>query len=1248
MSTAYHPQTDGQSKRTIQTLEDMLRACVLDFGKGWDKNLPLVEFLYNNSYHTSIKAAPFEALYGRKCRSPICWAEVGDRQLTGPKIIHETTEKIVQIKSHLTKVGTVAYRLELPEQLSRVHSTFHVSNFKKCMADKPLAIPLDEIQIDDKLHFIEEPVEIMDREVKRLKQSRILIVKVCWNSRRGLEFTWEREDQIQKKYPHLFPNSAPVADATSFVEVILFGTIPDTTPSVIPPTTHIDTTLIPIVSLTIPPSPDYTPASTEYSLASDTEFDPFEDLSSDHIPPLPTTSPFLSSTDDPSDSDIPDTPPLPTHGTPFTETTLSTQSTTVASGALRRRVMVLAPGQLIPYGRPYRYHLNGPVHMMTTRKRVGPLPTNRLAVRDLVDYTSSDHFYFNDSLRDSSSSSSSKTSSDSSADDFSNSTSSRSSFDHSLPTPSSGMRPSHHLCSLVPSIHRSSVTIFERPSHDSSSASLSSKRSRSPDASVSLYSHTPEALFYARADLLPLPKRIRKAGLGVDFEDESFESSRYRSTDLEMDVDVVRSDGIDIDPEIHVEIDECIAYVDALRDRGIDARVVVKANDREEIDTEGAVEVTHETLGDLVQRIVATGQHSADMLERTEELERDNMRLRYMMDVASQRVARIMPNTRSGASRTREGINEQIDRQMTGALGARTTARNLEPLMRDGGGQEEVNGNGGNGNGNGNRNGGGNGYNFRGFVPARECIYQDFLKDMLEVLKIREGWRTTREKIRGNNQFSSDKMLEAKMWQELTQLGTMRKRGHFRKDDLKLRNQNRGNKTGNKNGNKTGNQTGGWAGERGGVSFPGGMGGWKLGTEGRTLQQGSRVKQESERRVRKEEGGRMVKGKMCECVEGDEAWVKTGEGEAEVGGEMVGGKGREEGQGGGGRRGRGGGGGGEGRGGVGTEEDRWKELGRKGTRKGRGEGGKEGDSRGRHTKGKGREVGKGPGGRGAGRKGGKGGMGGREEEVGGSEGERRKGGGKGIGRKEKGGEREVGKCQEEEGGGREGKDNGGTPGEELGGEQGGVGGREGESGTGKACWKGREKMEGGGEEEGERRKGGKEGGRRGRRGTEGVGRIGKGNREKGHRGRRGKRGKEKHRTPLRMVGLASKEKGEGSLSQESEGRTEGEGVKGRGGGGGWRWKEGEVGRGGKGGRGRRKEGGQGGGKGRGGTRAGKEGRWNGRVEEREVGEGGGEGGRGGRGGNVGGGRRLGGMEVGGGDTGIPHTPHNGRGLGMER
>ncbi|GJX53227.1 putative reverse transcriptase domain-containing protein [Tanacetum coccineum] len=187
MSTAYHLQTDRQSERTIKTLEDMLRACVIDFGNGWDRHLPLIEFSYNNNYHTSIKATPFEALYGRKCRSPVCWAEV------------------------LEKVGTVAYKLEIPQQLSRVHNTFHVSNLKKCLSDEPL----DEIHIDDKLHFVEEPVEIMDREVKRLKQTRIPIIKVRWNSRRGPEFTWGREDQFRKKYSHLFKKTAPSTSVAS-------------------------------------------------------------------------------------------------------------------------------------------------------------------------------------------------------------------------------------------------------------------------------------------------------------------------------------------------------------------------------------------------------------------------------------------------------------------------------------------------------------------------------------------------------------------------------------------------------------------------------------------------------------------------------------------------------------------------------------------------------------------------------------------------------------------------------------------------------------------------------------------------------------------------------------------------------------------------------------------------------------------------------------------------------------------------
>ncbi|GKD52088.1 putative reverse transcriptase domain-containing protein [Tanacetum coccineum] len=183
MSTAYHPQIDGQSERTIQTLEDMLRAWVLDLGGGWDVHLQLVEFSYNNSYHSSVRC---EALYGRKCHSPIMWAEVGEGQLIGHELVQETTEKISRLRIDLRlrvikgvvrfgkkgklvprfvgpfeivkNVGLVAYRLRLPEELNGVHDTFHVSNFKKCLADPTLQVPLHEIQVDAKLNFVEEPV----------------------------------------------------------------------------------------------------------------------------------------------------------------------------------------------------------------------------------------------------------------------------------------------------------------------------------------------------------------------------------------------------------------------------------------------------------------------------------------------------------------------------------------------------------------------------------------------------------------------------------------------------------------------------------------------------------------------------------------------------------------------------------------------------------------------------------------------------------------------------------------------------------------------------------------------------------------------------------------------------------------------------------------------------------------------------------------------------------------------------------
>ncbi|GJT92124.1 hypothetical protein Tco_1080969 [Tanacetum coccineum] len=382
--------------------------------------------------------------------------------------------------------------------------------------------------------------------------------------------------------------------------VILFGTIPttipDTTPVITPPITQTDTTVIPteipITTPTIPPSPDYTPASPNYSPASEPESDPSKD-------PL-------------SDSDTPDTPPLPTHGTPFTEITYSTQRSPVIP---RRRVTILAPGQPIPHGRPYRYHPNRPVHMMTSKKRVGLIPVQQLAVRHSFDHSSSDYFSPDDSARDSSSDSSSKASSDFHSDASSDSSSRHSLLDHSSPN--------------LPS----------------TSAGPSRKRRRSPMTFVPALPPVFGALSPVRADLIPLPKRVLDSGYLADVE-------------------------------------------------GIDARVVVEAVDRKESETgargpvevrvdrvthpvvaddipepaqEGAVEVTYETLGDLVQRfhdhteaisvyciqviegvqreqghrIIGVESAVTALTERIAELEKDNRRLRGTASVESQRVDRL-------------------------------------------------------------------------------------------------------------------------------------------------------------------------------------------------------------------------------------------------------------------------------------------------------------------------------------------------------------------------------------------------------------------------------------------------------------------------------------------------------------------------------------------------------------------------------------------------------------------------------
>ncbi|GKA65173.1 putative reverse transcriptase domain-containing protein [Tanacetum coccineum] len=480
-------------------------------------------------------------------------------------------------------------------------------------------------------------------------------------------------------------------------------TIPDTTPVITPPATQTDTLVIPtetpIIAPTIPPSPNYTPASPDYSPASDSVSDPFEDPSSDHIPPLPDISPFLSSDDDTTDSD---TPSSPTHDAPFTEITASTQRSPIIP---HRRVMLLAPGQPIPHGRPNRYHLNGPVHMMTARKRVGPLPTHRLAVRHSADHSSSD--------------SSSEASSDFHSDASSDSSSRHPLSDHSSPD--------------LPST-------FAGPSH---------KRRRSPTMFVPALSPVSGALSHVRADLIPSPKRVKDSGYLTNVEVDPREISLRDDAIVRVSHEPHLEQ--DTDPEIQAEIDE---YETETGVRGpVEVRVEkvthpAMPEDIHEPTQEGAVEATYETLGDLVQsdsaiegvqreqghRIVGVMSAIISLTERIAELERDNKRLKGTTSVESQRVDRLQ---RDMSRMQRELRQIRRLRFYDRKIEAREAARTLEPLNENGDeleGENGGNGNGGNGNGgnggngNGNRNGN-HGMNYGGFMPvARECTFQDFLK----------------------------------------------------------------------------------------------------------------------------------------------------------------------------------------------------------------------------------------------------------------------------------------------------------------------------------------------------------------------------------------------------------------------------------------------------------------------------------------------------------------------------------------
>lgn len=259
-SSAYHPQTDGQTERTNQILEDMLRACALKGGQSWDKSLPYAEFSYNNSYQASLKMSPFEALYGRKCRTPLFWDQTGERQVFGPEVIREAEEQVREIRKNLQvaqsrqksyadtrrreltfevgdfvylkvspvrglrrfkvkgklapryigpfqiqrRIGEVAYQLELPPQLSDVHNVFHVSQLKKCLRVPEEQIPMDELDVNEDMTYEEYPVKILETRVRITRNQRIPMCRVQWKHHSESEATWEREEDLKAEFPHLF------------------------------------------------------------------------------------------------------------------------------------------------------------------------------------------------------------------------------------------------------------------------------------------------------------------------------------------------------------------------------------------------------------------------------------------------------------------------------------------------------------------------------------------------------------------------------------------------------------------------------------------------------------------------------------------------------------------------------------------------------------------------------------------------------------------------------------------------------------------------------------------------------------------------------------------------------------------------------------------------------------------------------------------------------------------------------------
>ncbi|KAG8478790.1 hypothetical protein CXB51_028614 [Gossypium anomalum] len=212
-STAFHPQTDGQSERVIQILEDMLRCCVFEFQGSWERYLPLVEFAYNNSYQTSLKMAPYEALYGRKCRTPLYWTELKENQIYGvspwKKVLRfgrkgKLSPRFIGPYEVIEKVGPVAYRLALPPELEKIHDVFHVSMLRRYRSDPSHVVSPTEIKLQPDMTYEEEPIKILAREVKQLRNKNVALVKVLWQRHGIKEATWESEETMRNQYPHLF------------------------------------------------------------------------------------------------------------------------------------------------------------------------------------------------------------------------------------------------------------------------------------------------------------------------------------------------------------------------------------------------------------------------------------------------------------------------------------------------------------------------------------------------------------------------------------------------------------------------------------------------------------------------------------------------------------------------------------------------------------------------------------------------------------------------------------------------------------------------------------------------------------------------------------------------------------------------------------------------------------------------------------------------------------------------------------